>query len=43
MNGVGPNQTPKPASLSKGEVPSPSPCPPATKDGINSLTSSTKG
>lgn len=43
MNPVGPNQVPRPACLSKGDVPSPSPAPPAAKEGINSLTSSTKG
>jgi hypothetical protein len=40
---VGPSQTAKPGSLGKGEVPSPAPPPPATREGIDSLYAPTKG
>jgi hypothetical protein len=40
---AGPNQTAKPASLAKGDVPKPDSPPPATKDGINSMYGSAKG
>lgn len=43
MHPVGPDQTPKPASLAKGEVPKPDAPPPATKEGINSMYGPAKG
>lgn len=40
---AGPNQVPKPASLSRGEVPKPDAPPPPTREGINSLHGPAKG
>lgn len=40
---TGPDQTAKPASLAKGEVPKPEAPPPPTREGINSLYGPAKG